>query len=131
MLRLYLLTLAILLISTAGCLLAPGGVAPPELIGYEAPPSPDMRIGLDEALRFAEPPIYLIAGRDLLPDGTAASWIILSADPEGGYLVLFVTAEGAVPARWEGPAPGQPVNPEAFPFPAHPADQVVFSEGQG
>lgn len=128
MLRLYLLILTILLISATGCVLAPGGGDPSDQIDFEAPKSPQMRISLDEALTHAEPPVYLIIGRDLLPDGMAASWIILATDPKGGHLILFVTADGAVPSRWDGTVPGDPIDPEAFPIPDHPADQVIFWE---
>ncbi|KUL00062.1 MAG: hypothetical protein XE11_2567 [Methanomicrobiales archaeon 53_19] len=128
MLRLYLLILAILLISATGCVMAPGGDAPSDQMVFEAPPSPQMRISLDEALTYAEPPVYLIIGRDLLPDGMAASWIILATDPEGGFLFFFVTADGVRSSIWEGTVPGAPINPEAFPYPDRPADQVVFWE---
>lgn len=129
MLRLYLLILAILLISATGCVMAPGGDAPSDQMVFEAPPSPQMRISLDEALTYAEPPIYLIIGRDLLPDGMAASWIILATDPEGGFLFLFVTADGVRSSIWEGTVPGAPINPEEFPFPDQPVPLVIFSEG--
>ncbi|GAA5263550.1 hypothetical protein KTGMC3_P2304 [Methanocalculus sp. MC3] len=131
MLRLYLLTITILLISATGCVMAPGGDAPSDQMVYEAPPSFQMRISLDEALTHAEPPVYLIIGRDLLPDGMAASWLILATDPEGGFLFLFVTADRADSSRWEGMVPGDPIDPEAFPYPDRPADQVVFWEETG
>lgn len=131
MLRLYLLILTILLISATGCVLAPGGGDPPDQIDFEPPPSFQIRISLDEALTFAEPPIYLIIGRDLLPDGMAASWIILATDPEGGFLFLFVTADRVDSTRWEGMAPDYPVDPGAFPYPDRPVDQVVFWEETG
>lgn|GEM_PF-3552361 len=131
MLRLYLLTLIILLIAAAGCVVAPGGDAPSEMMDYDTPPSFQMRIGLEEALSHADPPIYLIIGRDILPEGTAASWIILATDPEGGYLVSFVTADRAVSTRWEGAAPGDPIDPDAFPYPDRPADEVIFWEETG
>jgi len=127
-LRLYLLILTILLISATGCVLAPGGGDPSDQIDSETPPSLQMRISLDEALTYAEPPVYLIVGRDLLPEGTAASWIILATDPEGGFLFLFVTADRVDSTRWEGTVPGHPIDPEAFPIPDHPADQVIFWE---
>ncbi len=130
-LRLYLLTLTILLISAAGCVLAPGGDDPSDRMVYEAPSSFQMRISLDDALTYAEPPVYLIIGLDLLPDGMAASWIILATDPEGGSLFLFVTADRVDSTPWEGMVPDHPVDPAAFPYPDHPADQVVFWEETG
>ncbi len=131
MLRLYLLTITILLISAAGCVLTPGGGDPSDRMVFEAPSSFQMRISLEEALIHAEPPVYLIIGRDILPDGMAASWIILATDPKGGHLIHFVTADSVDSTPWEGMVPDHPVDPAAFPYPDHPADQVVFWEETG
>ena len=90
-----------------------------------------MRISFDDAVRLAEPPIYLIIGRDLVPDQMAVSWIILSADPDGGYIFLFITADRVLSSQWEGTVPGSPINPEEFPFPDSPAALVIFPEEAG
>lgn len=94
--------------------------------GYEM-----MRISYDDAVRLAEEPIYLIIGRDIVPDRMASSWTILSADPGGGYVFLFITADGVRSSRWEGTVPGAPINPEEFPFPDQPAPVVIFPEEAG
>lgn len=90
-----------------------------------------MRISFDDAVRLAEEPIYLIIGRDMVPDQMASSWIILSADPNGGYVFFFITADGVRSSRWEGTVPGSPINPEEFPFPDSPAAVVIFPEEAG
>jgi hypothetical protein len=117
----------ILLLFVPGCVMtAPEEVTPSLLHQMESAGGEGERISLDDALTVAEPPLYLIIGREILPDGTAASWTILSADPAGGYHFLFITAEGVVLTRWNGEVPGQVIDPGLFPLPDEPVSLLIY-----
>ena len=112
----------------SGCFSVPAEETPSLLQQVEQVDGEGRRISLDEALTIAEPPFYLIIGRDLLPDGTAASWTILSGDPDNGYRLLFITADGVVPGRWDGKVPKKAIDPREFPRPSDPVPILIYPE---
>ncbi len=127
--RICILLLLATLLALSGCLAIPGEDLPPPLEGTAPPGDEEMRIGLEEALAFSDGPVYLIIGRDVHPDMSAASWTILTADSDPGYRFLFITWRGAVPAPFDGPDPGTPIDPFGFPVPDEPQRIIIYPEG--
>ncbi|MDO8840975.1 hypothetical protein [Methanocalculus sp.] len=123
-----LLLIVFLLLLIPGCYTSSVVEAPPPFDQVEPPDDVIERISLDDALSLTEPPVYLIIGRDLTPDGTAASWTILSADPDGGYRFLFIRAGDVASARWEGKIPQRAIDPREFPIPTNPVPLLMYPE---
>ncbi|MBR1369847.1 hypothetical protein RJ53_10305 [Methanocalculus chunghsingensis] len=125
-----LLILALLLL-VSGCI-APSQDEPlPSLVFLDPPGDEDLRICLDEAVEAAGEPVFLIIGRDVHPDGTAASWAILVRDPEGAFRMVYITPGEIVFTEWEGRDPERTVDPGTFPFPSEPAPVIIWEGARG
>jgi len=125
-----LLILALLLL-VSGCI-APSQDDPlPSLVFLDPPGDQDLRIGLDEALAAAGEPVFLIIGRDVHPEGTAASWTVLARDPEGAFRMVYITPGDVVFTGWEGRDPERAIDPGNFPFPSEPTSLIIWEGARG
>ncbi|MCP1716147.1 hypothetical protein J2T58_002022 [Methanocalculus alkaliphilus] len=123
------LILALLLL-ISGCI-APSQDDPlPSLVFLDPPGEEVLRIGLDEAVAAAGDQVFLIIGRDVHPDETAASWAFLTRDPEGAFLMVYITSGEIVFTDWEGREPERAIDPGNFPVPSEPTPVIIW-EGAG
>ncbi len=127
----YPLLILALFLCISGCI-TPSQDAPlPSLVLLDPPEGEDIRIGLDEAVAAAGEPVFLIIGRDVHPDRTAASWAFLTRDPEGAFLMVYITPGEIIFTDWEGREPEGAIDPGNFPVPSEPTPVIIWEGARG